>query len=175
MHGGEVDASSEGDGRGSTFTVTLPVSQQQVSTALAGAPKRDLQPTAATRKILVVDDNRDSARSLGSFLRLQGHNVELAHDGAEAVTVADQFRPEVILMDVGMPKLNGYRATQQIRKKPWGQDVVIIALTGWGQEADRDRSREAQCDGHLVKPVDLSVLNKVLNDYAKRESRQTAG
>jgi CheY-like chemotaxis protein len=77
-------------------------------------------------------------------------------------------------MDVGMPKLNGYRATQQIRKKPWGQDIVIIALTGWGQEADREQSREAQCDGHLVKPVDLSVLNKVLNDYARRESRQTA-
>jgi CheY-like chemotaxis protein len=174
MHGGEVYASSEGPGRGSTFIVKLPVSQQQINTATATAPKRDLHPTSAGRKILVVDDNRDSANSLAAFLRLQGHNVELAHDGAEAVTVAGKFRPEVILMDVGMPKLNGYRATQQIRKKPWGQDIVIIALTGWGQEADRERSREAQCDGHLVKPVDLSVLNKVLNDYAKRESRQTA-
>ncbi len=174
MHGGKVYASSKGPGRGSTFTVKLPVSKQQITTATARATKRDLHSTSAGRKILVVDDNRDSASSLAAFLRLQGHNVELAHDGAEAVTIADQFRPEIILMDVGMPKLNGYRATQQIRKKPWGQDIVIIALTGWGQEADRERSREAQCDGHLVKPVDLSVLNKVLNDYARRESRQTA-
>ena len=122
----------------------------------------------------MVDDNRDSAKSLAAFLRLQGHNVKLAHDGVEAVTAAEQFRPDVILMDVGMPKLNGYRATQEIRKKPWGRDIVIIALTGWGQDTDRERSREAECDGHLVKPVDLSVLNKLLNDYAKRGTRQSA-
>jgi CheY-like chemotaxis protein len=173
MHGGEVYAASDGPGRGSTFTIKLPVIQRQVTATMDTSPKGEFQAMSRGRKILVVDDNRDSANSLAAFLRLLGHTVEMAHDGDEAVTVAGQFRPEVILMDVGMPKLNGYRATQEIRKQPWGRDIAIIALTGWGQESDRERSREANCDGHLVKPVNLSVLSKVVDQYAtKREAGQ---
>jgi len=173
MHGGEVYASSEGPGRGSTFTVKLPVSHPQISKTNA-APKSDFGAKSNGRKILVVDDNRDAANSLAAFLRLLGHHVEMAHDGAEAVAVAENFRPEVILMDVGMPKLNGYRATQQIRDQSWGRDIMIIALTGWGQETDRERSQEAGCDGHLVKPVDPGVLSKMLDQYARREMRQAS-
>ena len=110
----------------------------------------------------MVDDNRDSATSLAMLLRLMGNEVRTAHDGVEAVETAEAFRPQVILMDVGMPRLNGYDATRRIREQPWGRFVTIIALTGWGQEGDKERSREAGCDGHLVKPVNLLDLEKLL-------------
>ena len=119
-----------------------------------------------TRRILVVDDNRDSADSMAMLLKLLGNEVRTAHDGIEAVEAAEEFRPEVILMDVGMPRLNGYEATRRIREQPWGRSVIIIALTGWGQEGDRVQSREAGCDGHLVKPVNLPDLNRLLTDLA---------
>ncbi len=110
----------------------------------------------------MVDDNRDSATSMAMLLKLLGNEVRTAHDGVEAVEAAEAFRPEVILMDVGMPRLNGYEATRRIREQPWGRSVTIIALTGWGQEGDKERSREAGCDGHLVKPVNLPDLEKLL-------------
>jgi CheY-like chemotaxis protein len=101
---------------------------------------------------------------MAMMLELIGYDVRTANDGAEAVRTAEQFRPDVILMDVGMPRLNGYEATRRIREQPWGTDIVIIALTGWGQEADRAKSREAGCDGHLVKPVNLPDLEKLFAD-----------
>jgi CheY-like chemotaxis protein len=97
-------------------------------------------------------------------LKLRGNEVLTAHDGIEAMEVAEQFRPEVILMDMGMPRLNGYEATRSIRERPWGRTVTIIALTGWGQVGDRLQSREAGCDGHLVKPVHLPDLEKLLSE-----------
>jgi CheY-like chemotaxis protein len=114
------------------------------------------------RRILVVDDNADGAKSLTIMLRLLGNDVEMAHDGIEAVEVAEQFRPDVILMDVGMPRLNGYEATKRIRENAWGKDISIFALTGWGQDSDRELSREAGCDAHLVKPLDLPELERRL-------------
>ena len=96
------------------------------------------------------------------MLRLVGHEVALAHDGVEAVTRAAEYRPDVILMDIGMPRLNGLDATRQIRQKPWGRSATIIALTGWGQESDREQSREAGCSGHLIKPVALEELHRTL-------------
>ena len=96
------------------------------------------------------------------MLELAGHEVALAYDGFEAIERAAQFRPEVILMDVGMPRLNGLDATRRIRQEPWGKAVTIIALTGWGQEGDREQSREAGCNGHLVKPVALDELHQIL-------------
>jgi CheY-like chemotaxis protein len=96
--------------------------------------------------------------------------VETAHDGVEALEKAETFRPEVVLMDVGMPRLNGLEATRRLRGRPWGRQVTIIALTGWGQENDRERSREAGCDGHLVKPVELSDLQKVLTEVLGGEA-----
>jgi CheY-like chemotaxis protein len=114
------------------------------------------------RRILVVDDNQDSAASMAMMLQLLGDEVRTAHDGVEAVELAGKFRPQVILMDIGMPRLNGYEATLRIREQPWGRDITVIALTGWGQEVDRVRSKEAGCDGHLVKPVNLPDLEKLL-------------
>jgi PAS domain S-box-containing protein len=161
MHGGQVRAESEGEGKGSTFTVTLPAAVDQA----APAPSTTANSlAAASRRILVVDDNRDGADSLATMLKLMGNEVRTAHDGVAAVEVAGQFRPEVILMDVGMPKLNGLEAALRIRAQAWGRDLTIIALTGWGQENDRERSREAGCDGHLVKPVNLPDLEKLLVD-----------
>jgi len=158
MHGGTVTAASAGEGRGSTFTVTLPV----VEAAEVAGGAASAKPAGTKRRVLVVDDNRDGAESLAMMLRLLGNEVETARDGVEAIERAEAFRPEVILMDVGMPRLNGLDATRRIRQEAWGRDVVIVALTGWGQDADRERSREAGCDGHLVKPVDLAELERVL-------------
>jgi CheY-like chemotaxis protein len=96
------------------------------------------------------------------LLQLLGHEVRTVHDGVEAVAAAESFRPEVVLMDVGMPRLNGYEATRRIREQPWGRSMTIVALTGWGQDSDKAQSREAGCDGHLVKPVELSTLEALL-------------
>jgi CheY-like chemotaxis protein len=101
---------------------------------------------------------------MAMMLTLMGNEVRTAHDGFEAIETAREFHPKAILMDLGMPKLNGYEATQRIREQPWGRDMIIIAMTGWGQEADRTQSREAGCDSHLVKPVNLSELESLLTE-----------
>ena len=173
MHGGTVTAESEGQGQGSTFTVTLPIllGSSEIATAesdngqAASGPKR---------RILVVDDNRDGADSLAMMLRLMGNEVRTTYDGIEAVEAAVQFLPEVVLMDVGMPRLNGLDATRRIRELAAGRNVTIIALTGWGQDGDRERSREAGCDGHLVKPVNLAELEKLLSELVDDAGPQHA-
>ena len=114
------------------------------------------------RRVVVGGDNRDSAESMAEMLKLLGYRVDGAREGLQAVEAAGRVRPDVVLMDVGMPRRNGYEATRRIRGTPWGRSVRIIALTGWGQEADRQQSKEAGCDGHLVKPVDLPDLEKLL-------------
>ncbi len=121
----------------------------------------------------MVDDNRDSAESMALMLELLGNENRTAHDGLEAVELAEQFRPHVILMDIGMPKLNGYEATRRIREQPWGRDIAIIALTGWGQEEDRLKSKEVGCDGHLVKPIQLLDLQKLLAELPGGSGSQT--
>lgn len=160
MHGGEVSAHSAGPGLGSTFTVTLPILPEVASPSLDQA-SRFLE-HAPTRKILVVDDSRDGAESMAEMLRLLGHEVRIANDGIEAIERAEAFRPELILMDVGMPRLNGLDAARKIREQPWGERMAVVALTGWGQENDRADSKAAGCDEHLVKPVSLADLEKVL-------------
>lgn len=163
MHGGTVRAESPGVGAGSTFTVRLPVVVPEAAAAPVAEPAADGHaPRAAGRRVLVVDDNRDGAESLAEMLRLLGHEPYTAHDGLEAVEAAGRLRPDLVLMDVGMPRLNGLDATVRIRAQPWGRKVRIVALTGWGQEGDRVRSREAGCDGHLVKPVSLVDLQRLL-------------
>lgn len=161
MHGGTVAAWSAGQGMGSTFTVELPV-LENLSEPLEAAVQDDVQRRGPKRRVLVVDDNRDSAASMAMMLELLGHEVVTAHDGIEAVEAAAASRPEVILMDVGMPRLNGLDAARRIRRQHWGREVTIVALTGWGQEHDRQESREAGCDGHLVKPVMLDDLQNML-------------
>jgi PAS domain S-box-containing protein len=161
MHGGSVAAESAGPGEGSTFIVRLPALGAAPEPA-AAAPPDNRRRTGPRRRILVVDDNQDSAATMAMMLELLGDEVVTAHDGVQGVEAAERFRPEIILMDVGMPRLNGYDATRRIREQPWGKAVTIIALTGWGQESDRAQSREAGCDGHLVKPVSLADLRKLI-------------
>lgn len=168
MHGGTVTAASEGPGRGSQFTVRLPIAADQGqlgAQTLVGEASSSMGPR---RRFLVVDDSQDAADSMAAMLQVLGHEVAIAHDGVEAVSQAEKFRPQVILMDVGMPRLNGLDATRQIRQRKAGAEATIIALTGWGQEADRVRSQQAGCDGHLVKPVTLHDLSRLLASLTAR-------
>ena len=167
MHGGTVQAESPGEGQGSTFTVRLPILDDGVEVS-TGTAKEGPESAGAERRILVVDDNQDSAASMEMMLQLMRNEVRTANNGSEAVDLAEQFRPHLILMDLGMPLLNGYEATRRIREQPWGRDIVIVALSGWGQEDDRARSRAAGCDGHLVKPLDLPELEKLLEGLGHR-------
>ena len=164
MHGGTVEAASPSQGQGSTFTVRLPVLQDRPETIPSVQAEDERRVGGPGRRVLVVDDNRDSAASMALMMRLMGDEVRTAHDGAEALEAAEAFRPQVILMDVGMPRLNGYETTRRIREQPWGRSVAIVALTGWGQEGDKVRSQEAGCDGHLVKPVALPDLERLLTE-----------
>jgi CheY-like chemotaxis protein len=112
--------------------------------------------------VLIVDDNDDGAESLAMLLELAGHQTWKAHDGLEAITAAGRVRPDVVLLDIGLPRLNGYEACREIRKQPWGKNLVLIALTGWGQDEDRLQSRDAGFDAHMVKPVDHDKLLEFL-------------
>ncbi len=160
MHGGTVEAQSEGEGRGSVFTVCLPVIAAGGATTLGISGEAPV--AAGLLRILVVDDNQDSARSLAQLLKHVGHTVQMAHDGLEAVEAAGPFQPDVVLLDIGLPKLNGYEAAPLIRRKCSGRKLVVVALTGWGQQDDRRRSEEAGFDEHMVKPVDFAELMKLL-------------
>jgi len=159
MHGGTVEVHSAGIGQGSEFVVRLPI---RIETLKPPPEPTVSEPTTTRRRILVVDDNRDSAESLALLLKLTGNETHTAYDGLEAVEAAATFRPEVVLLDIGLPKLNGFEAARKIREQPWGKGMVLMALTGWGQDEDRKKSREAGFDGHLVKPVDHVALTKLL-------------
>ena len=173
MHGGTITAESPGPGQGSTFTVHLPVWGQP---AEAPAPSAVVAPRAGSRRrILVVDDNRDSAETLATMLELFGDEVCTVHDGSAAITAAEQFAPDAILMDVGMPGMNGHDATRRIRAEPWGQSPIILALTGWGQDLDRARSLAAGCDGHLVKPVSAAELERTIGGLLAARGDQRGG
>jgi PAS domain S-box-containing protein len=166
MHGGTVTARSSGVGTGSEFVVCLPVLLEPIHSKATEAPA--VPGVTHARRILVVDDNRDSASSLAMLLKLTGHDTAMAHDGEEAVERAEVYQPNVILLDLGLPKRNGYDACRIIRQQPWGRDILMIALTGWGQEEDRRKSKEAGFDGHLVKPVSFDALVKLLSESARK-------
>jgi PAS domain S-box-containing protein len=165
LHDGTVTAHSEGPGKGSEFVVRLPVLPEQPK---RDAPRPAADPAAPSRRILVVDDNPDTASSLAMLLRMTGNETHTAHDGLDAVEAVEKFRPDVVLLDIGLPKLNGLDACRRIRERPWGKNVVIVAVTGWGQDDDRRKSREAGFDGHLVKPVDYDALRKLLAETQPR-------
>ncbi len=179
MHGGTVLAHSEGPNCGSRFTVRLPVVVGSVTAALEEQRSTSVR---MRRRFLIADDNRDAAESLATMLRHFGNEVHLAGDGIEAVERAEVLKPDVLLMDIGMPHLNGYDATRSIRSHPWGREMVIIAITGWGQESDRNESKVAGCDAHLVKPVDYGQLEDRIAEIcsarprnAERTGAETAG
>jgi PAS domain S-box-containing protein len=160
MHDGSIEARSAGPNMGSEFVVRLPliIRPPIESPSGNGAAVKSL----SHGRILVVDDNKDSAASLAMLLRLRGNDIRTAHDGVEALEVADTFHPEIVLLDIGLPKLNGYDVARRIRQQPWGQDVLLIALTGWGNDEDRRLSQEAGFNFHIVKPVDLAALEELL-------------
>jgi signal transduction histidine kinase/ActR/RegA family two-component response regulator len=173
MHGGSVTAHSDGLGRGSEFVIRLPLFLGEAASSgrnlrSSNTPSDREQsmmngePARTQRRILVADDNNDALESLATLLQLSGHEVFTAPNGAAALETAEQQRPEVALLDIGMPKLDGYEVARRIRAQPWGQRITLVALTGWGQDSDRRRSQEAGFDSHLVKPLDLDKLTDLL-------------
>jgi len=161
MHGGSVEASSAGVGQGSEFVVRLPLAQTEWSIAV---PKTAISaPVAfAPKRVLVVDDNRDAAESLGMLLKTLGATVHVVYSGADALEALESHQPAVVLLDIGMPGMDGYEVARQIRQRPGFKDVTLIALTGWGQDKDRHRSRKAGFNYHLTKPANVSVLETLL-------------
>ncbi len=160
LHGGTVDAHSAGVGQGCEFVVRLPIREERIEEkpkAALGDPQMK-----SSRRILVVDDNEDSANSLATFLQLLGNETHTAFDGIEALEKAAALQPDVVLLDIGMPKLNGYEAARQIRAQPWGEHVILVAVTGWGQADDRLKAHEAGFDCHMVKPIDPAALTSIL-------------
>ena len=163
MHGGSVRVRSEGDGHGSEFVVTLPA---LAAAELAAEPRAEMPPppAAPSRRVLIVDDNRDAAESLAMLVEHGGHTAFLAYDGTGALAAAERERPDIVLLDIGLPQMNGHDVCREIRKASWGRTMRVIALTGWGQDDDRRKSREAGFDAHLVKPVDYAALLAQLAD-----------
>ncbi|MES2626131.1 MAG: response regulator [Pseudomonadota bacterium] len=162
MHGGSVEAKSDGHGRGSEFVVKLPV-VLSVNPDFKPPLEQDKPVRSASEyRILVADDNKDAADSLAMIFMINGSEVRTVNNGLQAVAMAETFQPDVILMDIGMPKLNGYDACRRIREQPWSEKTFLIALTGWGQDADKRRAKEAGFHHHMLKPVDLAALEKLL-------------
>jgi len=165
LHGGSISAKSDGPGKGSEFVVRLPIAADAApppTTPSMNTPTRAHRKAGVTRRVLIADDVRDNADTLAMMLRALGHDVHVAYDGEEAVALAGKTRPEIALLDIGMPGLSGYEACRRIRAEPWGRDVYLIAQTGWGQEEDRRRADEAGFDRHMLKPVDCAELVVVL-------------
>jgi len=160
MHGGEIAARSEGEGKGSQFVIRLPLSLEAGKASPAAKVPHE---PAQTHRILVVDDNQDAATSLATLLQMTGHESFTAFDGPSALEAMERHRPDVVLLDIGLPGVSGYEVCRRARARPWGSDITFIALTGWGQAEDRRRTQEAGFDGHLVKPVEFGALIAQLN------------
>ena len=169
MHEGEVSAGANPAGQGSEFLVRLPLMTVPKANELSTSHSTSPANAAATLRILVVDDNRDSAETLSMLLELMGNEISVAYDGEQALAMAKEIKPDVVLLDIGLPKLNGYDVARLIRQEPWGSNPILVAITGWGQTEDKDLSREAGFDHHLVKPVDHDQLLKLIQ---KRKSAQ---
>jgi CheY-like chemotaxis protein len=171
MHGGTVEARSEGIGKGSEFILRIPLEPpSRAPTAVASTrDERALAARPAARRVLVVDDNIDAADSLKLLLRFQGHDVKTAHDGLAGVEAAADFRPDIVFLDLGMPRLNGLDAARRIREAPWGRAMILVALTGWGQAEDLERARVAGFNHHLVKPIDAASLERILGAPKRSE------
>ena len=162
LHGGSLTARSEGKGKGSEFEVRLPLAG---ATLADGTPAQAARSGAPSRRILLADDNVDFASSLAAMLSARGHEVRIAHDGAEALATAARFNPDFAFLDLGMPKVHGYEVARRLRELPGSSECVLVAVTGWGQEDDRQRAREAGFDRHIVKPVDPSDIETILGSY----------
>jgi CheY-like chemotaxis protein len=166
LHHGHIEAYSEGPGRGSEFRIHLPRS------AAAAAPAREpiapeTRSANAGFRVLVVDDNRDAADSLAMLLEMNGHDVSVAHNGEQALRLAEQVRPKAMILDIGMPDMSGYEVARRIRAQSWGADIYLTAVTGWGQKEDKARALAAGFDHHLTKPVDPDQVEACLQAFAR--------
>jgi CheY-like chemotaxis protein len=170
VSGGTVEARSDGPGKGSEFIVRLPVvvGPAAAISALPGGEEEVVD--VARRRIVIVDDLKDSADSLAMFLKVMGHEVHIAYDGEDAILAAERLTPDVVLLDLGMPKMNGYEACRRIRQQPWGRRMLLVAMTGWGQEDDRRRTLEAGFDHHLVKPVEPREILRLLASLSEERA-----
>jgi CheY-like chemotaxis protein len=165
LHGGSVQARSEGIGRGSEFTVRLPTGAPQPEWLDVELDAESLAADAGL-KILVVDDNRDAADTCAMLLEASGHHVQTAYTGRQALELARTFRPHALLLDIGLPDIDGYKLAGQVRATPWGRSAILVAVTGWGQEQDRLRAVAAGFDQHLVKPISAETLESLLQSFA---------
>jgi len=173
LQGGTVEAHSSGLNQGSEFIVRLPqLLHSAVPPALPAHDEQEKFPAAATRRILVADDFPESANALAKLLRADGNEVEIAQDGFEALDAAAKFRPQIVVLDIAMPKLNGYDTARIIREQPWGKQMILIAMTGWGQQQDRRRAKEAGFDAHLTKPVKYESLLEALDQLTLEKSAE---
>jgi CheY-like chemotaxis protein len=166
LHEGTLESRSAASGQGTEVAVRLPLSRGEPRAAEKSRAYYDAPPARALR-VLVADDNRDAADSLQRLLALSGHEVRVAYDGDSAVSVGGEFRPRVAILDIGMPGTNGYDVARALRRSH-GEEVTLVALTGWGQDADRRRAADAGFDHHLIKPVDPGALNQLLADVAAK-------
>jgi two-component system, chemotaxis family, CheB/CheR fusion protein len=173
MHGGTVKAFSEGPDRGSEFVVTLPLAAPLSDSQAPSRPAVDSR-AVVRRRVLIVDDNLDAAESLAILMKLAGHEVRMAFDGLEAVRAAETFRPHIVFLDLGLPKLGGGEAARQIRQHSWGKGMILVAVTGWGQDGDRRKSRESGFDEHLVKPAKLEDLTKIIDRIPVQSLRRSS-
>jgi CheY-like chemotaxis protein len=173
MHNGTVEARSEGLGKGSEFVVRLPISAQGIEQDRGReiGEQAHQPPSPSGYRLLVVDDNQDAANSLAMLLRLQGHGVRVAFSGVAALEMAKAYAPDVVFLDIGMPGMDGYEVARRLRQQPGLGNVVLAALTGWGQQEDRRRTAEAGFNHHLVKPPDPKAVESVLAEL-KRGERQ---
>jgi CheY-like chemotaxis protein len=162
LHGGAVSAASDGPGAGSTFTVRLPLLAQDAAVPQPPAALAPAAGAAAAIRVLVVDDNSDAAETLAELLEMLGHASQVAHSGPAALEAMQAFRPQLVLLDLGMPHMNGYQVAEAIRRDGRFDQPLLAALTGWGGSKDREQTRAAGFDLHLTKPVDLADIRKLL-------------
>jgi PAS domain S-box-containing protein len=171
LHGGRVEARSDGPQCGSEFIVTLPLAMDAM-----GAQRRPSEAGGSmvrlSRRVLIVDDNRDSADTLSTLLQVMGCEIEVAYDGESALAAGARFKPDAVLLDLGMPKLNGFETCERMRAEPWGRSVCIVAVTGWGQDEDRRRTQEAGFNAHMVKPADPGKLTELLASISVKQPRE---
>jgi CheY-like chemotaxis protein len=168
MHGGLLVAHSEGPGSGSEFKVQLPLHVSAAAGLQAKSANASPDVPHHALRVLVADDNTDAAASLSMILKMHGHEVRTAYDGREATQIVESFAPDVALLDIGMPHIDGYELCRRLRAQPCGRDMFIVALTGWGQAEDKQRPEEAGFDQHLVKPADIRTLEHLLAEAEKR-------
>lgn len=168
MHGGRIEVHSEGPNQGSQFSVRLPFLVEWSMQESRVAPPEQGEAAPGKRRVLVVDDNKAAADMLSMIVKMLGNEVRTAGDGQQAVTVAAEFLPDMVVMDLGMPRMNGYDAARYIRQQSWGEKIMLVALTGWGKEEDRQRTEEAGFDHHLVKPAEPAALQELFNKLEQR-------